>query len=271
MRSSGWLAPLVLAFVVGGCGATGAPSSAAPSGAKPSGASLTVFAAASLTAALAQAQDAYAASHPGVRLTVSTDSSAALETKIEQGAPADVFLSADTANPQRLVDAGLAVGALVPFAGNHLTVVVPAANPAGIRTPADLARRGLKVVAAGDAVPITTYADQVVANLAREPGYPADFAARYAANIVSREDNVAGVVAKVGLGEADAGIVYVTDARASTKVATIDLPEDANVPAAYGGVVVRGSGQAEATAFLSWLAGPSGQSILSSFGFLPTS
>ena len=233
---------------------------------------LTIYAAASLKAVLAKAQTAYEAANPGTTLAISTDSSAALETKIEQGAPADVFLSADTANPQKLVDKGLAAGSITKFAGNLLTVIVPTANPAGIQTPADLARTGIKVIAAGDTVPITKYATQLVANLAKQPGYPADFVAKYTANIVSKEDNVAAVVAKIELGEGDAGIVYVTDAKTSTKVTTIAVPDAANVPATYGGVVVKASPNvAAAQAFLTWLAGPDGQAILASFGFLPPS
>jgi molybdate transport system substrate-binding protein len=221
---------------------------------------------------MVKVQTAYEAANPGTTLSISTDSSSALETKIEQGAPADVFLSADTANPQKLVDKGLAAGAVTKFAGNLLTVIVPMANPAGIQTPADLARPGIKVVAAGDAVPITKYAAQLVANLATQPGYPADFVASYTANIVSREDNVAAVVAKIELGEGDAGIVYVTDAKTSTKVTTVAVPDAANVPATYGGVVVKASPNvAPAQAFLAWLAGPDGQSILASFGFLSPS
>ena len=205
-------------------------------------------------------------------LTLSTDSSSALETQIEQGAPADVFLSADTTNPQKLVDAGLAEGAAVTFAGNKLTIIVPTANPAGITTPADLAKSGIKVIAAGDEVPITKYATQLVDNLAKEAGYPADFAAMYTANIASKEDNVKAVVAKIELGEGDAGIVYVTDAKASTKVTTVDVPDSANVPATYAGVVVKASKNAAAArAFLDWFAGPDGQAILGSFGFLPPS
>jgi molybdate transport system substrate-binding protein len=213
---------------------------------------------------------AYEAAVPGATLTISTDSSAALEAKIEQGAPADVFLSADTANPQKLVEAGLAAGDPVPFAGNELAVVVPADNPAGIRSPADLARPGVRVIAAGDEVPVTTYATQLVENLAGEPGYPAGFGTAYAANIVSREDNARGVVAKIELGEGDAAIAYATDAAAFTGVATIDVPASANVPATYAGVVVQESGNAAAAgAFLAWLAGPDGQAILGGFGFLP--
>jgi molybdate transport system substrate-binding protein len=245
-------------------------ATAGPSGAAP--ARLQIYAAASLRNVLTTVTQAYEAANAGTTIAVSTDSSSALETKIEQGAPADVFLSADTTNPTKLVDAGLASGTVAPFAGNLLTVVVPAANPAAIRSPADLARPGIKVIAAGDAVPITKYATQLVANLARQPGYPAGFAAAYAANVVSREDNVAAVVAKIALGEGDAGIVYLTDAKASEKVATIDVPASANVPATYGGVVVKASPHREAAArFLAWLADGDGQAILSSFGFLPAS
>ena len=118
---------------------------------------------------------------------------------------------------------------------------MPTANPAGIKTPADLAKSGVKVIAAGDEVPITKYATQLVDNLAKEAGYPADFAAEYAANVASKEDNVKAVVAKIELGEGDAGIVYVTDAKASTKVTTVDVPDAANVPATYAGVVVKAS------------------------------
>ena len=152
-----------------------APSKVGRAGSAPLVA-LTIYCAASLKGALDKVKAAYEAANPGTTLTISTDSSAALETQIEQGAPADVFLSADTTNPGRLVDKGLAEGAAVTFAGNKLTIIVPIANPGGIATPADLAKTGVKVIAAGDAVPITKYATQLLANLAKEPGYPADFA-----------------------------------------------------------------------------------------------
>lgn len=243
---------------------------AGPEGHAAPAASLTIYAAASLQDAMAKAVEVYTASNPGTTLALSVDSSAALETKIEQGAAVDVFLSADESNPRKLVDAGLTVGSVVPFAANGLAIVVPSANPAGIRAPSDLARAGVKIVAAGGAVPITAYATRLVSNLASLPGYPASFVTGYQANVVSREDNVAAVLAKVELGEGDAGIVYATDARASAKVATIAIPAGANVRATYGGVVVRASRQpAAAAAFLAWLGGPAGQAILASFGFLP--
>ena len=290
------LVAVVVAACSSGGGATSSPpaSSAAPTAAP---VELTIFAAASLGNALKAAETAYEAANPGVTLTISTDSSSALETQIEQGAPADLFLSADTTNPQKLVDGGFTTGEATVFAGNKLCVILPSGNTGGVITPVDLARSGLKVIAAGDEVPITKYATQLVANLARsgvkiigagdsvpitryatqlvgnlakQSGYPANFVTAYASNVVSKEDSVAGVVSKVALGEGDAGIVYVTDAKTSPRVKTIDVPADANVPATYGGVVVKASQHQDAASqFLTWLAGSDGQAILATFGFLP--
>jgi molybdate transport system substrate-binding protein len=269
-----WRRVFVLAMaglVILGCGATGPPPGSAASAGAPT-LTLTIYAAASLRAAMARVVTDFTATHPGTLLTLSMDSSAALEAQIEQGAPADVFLSADAKNPQKLVDRGLASEA-VPFAGNVLAVIVPrtdgaSASPAAIRSPIDLARRGVKIVAAGDSVPITAYARQLVANLARHPGFPAGFAAAYDANVVSREDNVSAIVSKVALGEGDAGIVYLTDALSSTQVTTVDVPAGVNVVATYAGVAIKGSPHPDAAReFLSWLAGPGGQAILRQFGF----
>ena len=282
MRSRLVLLISILALVLAACSSSGSSSasaaataapttapSAAPSAA-PSGAALTIYGAASLKAALTKAKAAYETADPGTTLIISTDSSSALETQIEQGAPADVFLSADITNPKKLVDKGLAAGDVVAFAGNKLTIVVPTSDPAGITTPKDLANPGVKVIAAGDAVPITKYATQLVGNLAKEAGYPADFVAKYTANIRSKEDNVAALLSKIALDEGDAGIVYVTDAKGSDKVKTIDVPDSANVPAAYDGVVVKASqNPVAAKAFLDWFAGPDGQAILKDLGFLP--
>ncbi len=257
------------------------PSVAVPSVAVPSAAaspapalsgSLTIYGASSLKAAITQAEATFMSAYPGLTITISTDSSSTLETQIEQGAPADVFLSADTTDPGKLVTKGLATGAPVKFAGNLLTVIVPTANPAGITSPADLAKAGVKVIGAGETVPITKYATMLVANLAREAGYPSGFVAAYNANVVSKEDNVAAVVSKIVLGEGDATIVYVTDAKTSTKVTPIAVPTDANVPATYSGVVLTASNNpGAAQVFLTWFAGPDGQAILRTFGFLPPS
>jgi molybdate transport system substrate-binding protein len=149
-----------------------------------------------------------------------------------------------------------------------VVLVVPADNPAAIATPADLARPGIRLVAAGARVPITTYADQVIANLGLVAGYPPGYVAALDANTVSREDNVAAVLAKIELGEGDAGFVYATDAAGSTTVLTIELPAGADVLARYAGVVIANGHEEAAAAFLDWVAGPAGQAILRPLGFL---
>ena len=228
---------------------------------------LFVYAAASLGQAVDEMKDAY----PGGfgRLVPSTGSSAALRTQIEQGAPADLFLSADTSNPRALVDLGLTTGPALPFATNGLTIVVPEGNPAAITSPADLAGAGVAIIAAGENVPITKYADELVARLALQPGYPPDFAAQYAANVASREDDVRAVLAKIALGEGDAAIVYRTDARAAD-VEIVAIPDAANVVATYAGVVLHRTGHPVASRrLLDWIRGPEGWAILSRLGFSP--
>jgi molybdate transport system substrate-binding protein len=222
---------------------------------------LTVFAAASLKGVFESIVPTVVG-ETGITPVYSFDSSSALRTQIEQGAPADVFASADTSSVQTLVGEGLARDAIV-FACNQLTIIVPADNPAGIVSAADLGKPGVKVIAAGPDVPITNYATQLVAKLG--------IADAYTANVASREDNVAAVRAKIEMGEGDAAIVYVTDAVASgDKVQQIAVPAEANVPATYTAAAVTATDQPEeSAAFLSFLTGPEGQAALASFGFLP--
>lgn len=234
----------------------------------PAASSLTVYAAASLGNAINAATAAYTAADPETKFTVSTGSSTALRTQIEQGAKADLLLSADTKNPQALIDGGLADGTATNFAANQLAIVVPKGDPAGLTSPFDLAKDGVKVVAAGDGVPITAYAKTLITNLASQPGAPSDFATKYAANVISQEEDVMSVLTKVELGEADGAIVYVTDAESSDKVDTIPIPDVAQVSTLYSGVVTKASpSTATAHAFLTWLAGADGQKALARFGF----
>ena len=271
------IAVLFLAALVGGCvGFTGDPTTpphgdpTAPPYTGPPIVNLTVFAASSLKGAVEAAASAYEAYLPEVAITISTDASSALATQIELGAPADVFLSADTANPARLVIGGLTYGESMPFAGNSLVIVLAPGNPGAVASPFDLAKPGLKIIAAGADVPISKYASKLVENLAALPGAPPGFETAYLANVVSREDNVKAVVAKVELGEGDAAIVYATDARTSRDTATVEVPAAANVHATYAGVVVEAShNQGYALDFLAWLANGDGQAVLERFGFLP--
>jgi molybdate transport system substrate-binding protein len=264
-KAVGAVAGLLFTAILAGCG--GLP--AATGGTAADRVELTVFAAASLRDAFGAARESYEASHPGVTVTFSFDGSGTLRTQLEQGARADLFASADEVNPGKLVDAGLAAGKPVPFASNRLALVVPAGNPAGLTSPFDLARPGVRLVGAGATVPITEYAAQMVGTLAGLPGAPRDFAAAVEANVVSREDNVRAVLAKVELGEGDAAIVYATDATAAgDAVELIPLPDEVNVPVIYAAVVLRDAPhQQPAARFLAWLAGAEGQAVLARFGF----
>lgn len=230
---------------------------------------ITVFVAASLRDAMAAVGPAYADA-TGVRIETSADASTALRVQIEQGAKVDVFLSADTKNPEALLAGGLVIGGVVPFAHNSLAIIVPKSNPAGIRSALDVSGSGVKIIAAGEGVPITAYAERLVDLLAEGVSDPGAFVARYRANVVTREDNVKAVVAKIELGEGDAAIVYVTDARAATGVLVIPIPIGSNILATYAGAVPTAALHPDAgRSFLDWLAGPSGQAILAQFGFVP--
>lgn len=252
---------LAIAVLASGCAGGGGP---------PVEDELTVFAAASLAGALDRIRPAFERANPGTRLVLSTGSSATLRAQIEQGAPADVFLSADTANPGVLRDAGLVDGDVVGFATNRVVLIVPAGGAAAVRNPADLARDGIRVIAAGEDVPISRYAVLVVDRLAQSPGYPPGFAASYERNVASREENVAAVRAKVELGEGDAGFVYATDAAAGDAVVVIDLPPGARVVAPYAAAVLRdGADKSAARRFIDWLTGTDGRAILAELGFGP--
>ena len=247
----------------------GACLPAAGSGARRA-AALTIFAAASLAQPLTELAARYEAERLG-SLVLSFDASSTLRTQLEQGAPADVLLSADETNARALAEAGLTLAPPAAFAGNALTIVVPRQGSGTIRDWRDLARPGTRIVAAGTDVPITRYAEVVIERLAAQPTAPADFAAAVRRNVVSREDNVRAVLAKVEIGEGDAAIVYVTDARSSDSVTALALPDSANVVARYYAVIMR-DGPAERAAashFVAWLRDPGAQGVLQRYGFLP--
>ncbi len=231
---------------------------------------LTVFAAASLTAAFRQMADTLRLRHPGIQIDFNFAASQVLVLQLTQGASADVFASADQHWMAVAEDSGLVEESPLIFAHNRLAVIVPARNPARIARLRDLERKGVKLVVAGEAVPAGAYARQVIANLAQTPGFPPDYESRVLANIVSNEETVKGVVTKVELGEADAGIVYITDvtAEVSAKVARIEIPEEQNVTAAYPIAALHRAGNpALAHEFVDLVLSGSGQRVLLSHGF----
>lgn len=265
-----WAIALVIAFAVSlaGCGSSGVRVPTPTSGVAATGAPLVVFAAASLRDPVEDAARRFEDAHPGLAVQVNFGSSTALRTQIEQGASVDVFLSADHANAAALVATGLAPGPPVVFARTSLAIVAPADDPARIAGPLDLARPGVKLIAAADGVPLAAYAASVLEALASRPGYPSDFAAAVRANVVTREVDARAVLAKVELGEGDAALVYATDARRSGLVRVLVIPADANVTVAYVGIVLAAAPRrADAGTFLAWLTGPDGGTLFSELGY----
>jgi molybdate transport system substrate-binding protein len=244
-----------------------APASQTPAAAEPM--ELRVFAAASLTDAFTQIGQQFEASHPGVTVATNFGGSQALRTQLEQGAAADVFALANKKEMDAAVASGLvSSNAAQVFLKNELVVVLPAENPGAIQTLEDLARPRLKLVLAAEEVPVGNYARQSLQKLTAT--YGEAYQPAVLANVVSNEDNVKQVVAKVKLGEADAAIVYTSDATAAPELKTIAIPPDANVIAEYPIAVLKAAPSAAlARTFVDFVLSPAGQSILKKWGFTP--
>ncbi len=237
------------------------------------GGELTVFAAASLTEAFEQMKTDLQAAHPELTVTYNFGGSQALVTQLSEGAEADVFASANIAQMQAASDNGSISGEPVIFVRNRLAIVTPAENPAGIAAPADLGRPDLRLVLAQAEVPAGRYAREAIGAMGGDAAtYGEGFGERVAANIVSEEEDVRDVLAKVQLGEADAGIVYVSDADlAADAVQLIAIPDEVNIVATYPMAAVAGGDTALADAFIAYVLSPEGQATLAGFGFGPVS
>ncbi|MEO6492580.1 MAG: molybdate ABC transporter substrate-binding protein [Ilumatobacteraceae bacterium] len=218
---------------------------------------VTVFAAASLTSAYTEIGDAFMTEYPDAKVTFNFASSSDLVTQIKEGAPADVYASADQANMTKLTDASGNAGEPQVFATNSLQIIVEPGNPKGITGVADLAKPDILYVTCAPEVPIGKYGAKVLET------------AGVVATPVSLEENVKGIVTKVTLGEADAGIVYTTDVIAAGDAAEgIDIPSDINVTATYPLVVTaEAPNPTGGQAFVDFVLSEQGQKILASFGF----
>jgi len=251
---------IVAAAILAACGnsASTAATSPAPSPTPLSGA-ISVFAAASLTASFNALGTSFEAANRGVTVKFNYAGTPTLVTQIEQGAPADVFASADTTNMDKLTADGFTAGASLVFAHNQLEIVVAPGNPKGITGLADLAKSGLIYITEAPTVPAGKYALQALKT------------AGVTVTPKSLESSVTAVVSKIELGEADAGIVYTTDVTAAgNKVTGVQIPAAHNVVATYPIVVVKGTtNSAVAYAFISYVVSTTGQSALAAFGFLP--
>lgn len=244
---------VVVATVIAGCTSsdgTGSPSTT-------EGGSITVFAAASLESAFTEIGEQFETDNPGSSVEFSFAGSSALVTQLNQGADADVFASADARNMDKAVAAGLVEGGPVDFATNTLTIVVAPGNPKGIKSFADLATPGLNVVVCAPAVPCGGATEKV------------EKATGVTLDPVSEETSVTDVLGKVTSGQADAGLVYVTDAAgAGDKVTSVAVPEAAQAVNTYPIAVLKESGDTQlAQGFVDLVTGAAGQKALAKAGF----
>ena len=274
---------LLLAVLLTACGAavtsTPVPATATevptlapiavPPTATPEPQTLTVFAASSLTGAFTEIGKAFEAANPGITVTLNFAGSGALRTQIEEGAPADVFASASGKEMDTLVTGNfITKDAPQIFLTNKLVVILPANNPSALEKLEDLSKPGIKLVLAAETVPVGNYARQALDKM--NGSFGTDFKDKVLANIVSNEDNVKQVVAKVQLGEADAGIVYISDSIAAPDLKSIEIPTDLNVIAKYPIAPLTKSENADLAAkFTEYVLSAEGQAVLQKWGFAP--
>lgn len=246
---------------------TEAPTEAASTGEG----TLSVFAAASLTDAFEEIASAFEAANPGVAVLYNFAGSQQLAAQINEGAPADVFASANRAQMQAAIDGGrINAGSEQTFVRNRLVVITPSDNPAGVETLQDLANPGLRLILADVAVPVGQYSLDFLAKASALPAYTASYSPTVLANVVSYEDNVRSVLTKVALGEGDAGIVYTTDAALDADtVQQIAIPDELNTIANYPVAPLNDSpNTALAEAFIAYLLSPEAQAVLTRYGFI---
>lgn len=265
---------LLLAQAVGLVGCGGASESSGGGSTQTTdkgggGGTLTVLAAASLTDAFNELGKTFEQENPGSSVKFSYGGSSALLTQIEQGAPADVFASADEAKMNTAVKDGFANDPET-FVRNRPVLIVPKGNPTGIRGLEDLAKPGTKLVLAQDGVPIAEYAKQILKNADSE--YGSDFDQRVSQNVVSRESDVRAAANRVALGEADSTFVYITDVTSSIqdKVEVIEIPKELNVTATYPIATLKESQNPKlAQKWADLVLSDEGQGVLKKYAFEP--
>ena len=233
---------------------------------------LVVFAASSLTDAFNEIKAAFEAENPGVEVLFNFGGSSTLATQLVEGAPADVFASANSTQIDTAVEGGRIAGQARTFVKNRLVLAVPADNPANIHSLRDLANPGVLLVVAAPGVPVRQYTDTMLERLAADDSYGERYREAVMDNIVSEEENVRRVSAKVALGEADAGIVYLSDITPdlSAQVITLPIPAALNTIATYPIAITNDSANPDtAQAFVDFVLSEAGQDILAKWGFEP--
>lgn len=247
------------------------PASAVAQTTAPANVTITVFAAASLTEAFNSIGKRFELYNPGVKVVFNYAGSQQLSQQLVQGAPADVFASANTAQMEVAVKGGRVTSSTV-FVLNRLIAIVPADNPAKIKELKDLSRPGLRLVLAAKAAPVGQYALDFLDKATKNPSFGATYKDDVLKNVVSYEDNVKQVFTKVALGEADAGIVYTTDVLGANakKVLKIKIPDELNTIARYPIASLANSANSYwAKGFVRFVLSRDGQRTLAAYGFIP--
>ncbi|NOK85694.1 MAG: ABC-type molybdate transport system, periplasmic component [Chloroflexi bacterium AL-W] len=231
---------------------------------------LTVFAAASLTDAFMEMSAAFEAANPGWEVRLNFGSSAALATQLAEGAPADVFASANNAQMQVAQNAGRITDPVTTFTANELVVIVHNTVSDSIITLSDLTNDNIALVLAAPGVPIREYSETVLELMSATDEYGADYGERVLANLVSNETDVRQVTTKVSLGEADAGMVYSSDVTPdiAPNVSVIPIPAAFNVLATYPIAITDTANEELSRAFVDFVLSEAGQDILTRWGFL---
>lgn len=234
---------------------------------------LTVFAAASLTDAFTELAETFEAQHPGKSVSLNFAGSQQLAQQLDEGAPADLFASADMKQMQTAIDAGrINPDTTRGMVGNRLVIIFPPDNPGNIRQPLNLALPELDLLLAAEEVPAGNYSLEFLTKASDESVYGEGYKENVLSNVVSYEQNVRAVLNKILLGEADAGIVYTSDiyGLGPDDIGGINIPDPFNVSATYFIAPIEDSQQSElAEEFINFVLSAEGQDILSKYGFIP--
>lgn len=233
---------------------------------------LNVFAAASLTDAFGEIGENFSAAHPGTAVVFNFAGSNQLATQIGEGAPADLFASANNTQMTAAIESGRIIsGAQHTFVRNRLVVITPSDNPAGLTTLPDLATPGVKIIFAAAEVPVGQYTLNFLDKADAAGTLGAGYKDAVVANVVSYEQNVRAVLTKISLGEADAGVVYTSDVGvAADQVTQIEIPDTLNTIANYPIAPLADSVHpALAQQFMDYVLAPAGQQVLARYGFIP--
>ena len=273
-----FLAATCLTLLVSACSGrplapANVPAQESASGSKGLSGEIIVYAAVSLTDAFGQIAADFQTQHPDTTIVYNFAGSQQLAQQLGQGAPADVFASANARQMAVAIEAGRIVsGTQQTFVRNRLVVIVPADNPAGITTLQDLTKPGLKLVLAATEVPVGAYSLDFLDKASASVELASTYSQTVLANVVSYEENVRSVLSKVVLGEADAGIVYSSDVSGDNadQVGQIEIPDELNTIANYPIATIVDSGHPDlAAAYVAYVLSAEGQAVLADYGFVP--